>query len=118
MNRQDWKDKLGALLDEKSDFELQPDRPQAATVEPQKPDTHPQSLTVGIDKKGRKGKTATIIGGFACAEEDIKAIEKRLKATLGIGGSWRGDEILLQGDLRDKASALLTQWGHKVKRRN
>jgi translation initiation factor 1 len=118
MNSQDWKDKLGALLDQKSDFELQPDRPQAETSKPQAPITNVQNLTIGIDKKGRNGKTATIIGGFECPDADIKAIEKHLKATLGIGGSSRGDEILLQGDLRDKASALLAQWGHKVKRRN
>lgn len=81
--------------------------------------TRKESLRVLIDRKQRKGKTATIVEGFICeTDEDdarVAAIAKELKQKLGTGGSSRGGEILLQGDWRERAAAHLRLLGFQVK---
>ncbi len=72
-------------------------------------------LHVLIDRKGRKGKTATIIEGFSCSDEEVADIAARLKTRLGTGGSSRGGEILLQGDRVGEVRTLLAGMGYKVK---
>lgn len=72
-------------------------------------------LRMFYEKKGRAGKPATIIEGFD-PDDDSEALEvaRRLKQRLGCGGSARGGEILLQGDRREKAAALLREWKYTV----
>lgn len=84
------------------------------------PETTPASavplprLRILIDRKGRRGKTATIIEGFTCDDTRLKEIAATLKKHTGTGGSSRGSEILLQGDCKDTAAALLRDMGYKV----
>lgn len=66
-------------------------------------------LNVVVEKKGRKGKTATIIEGFTLPDEEVERIASELKRRIGTGGSARGGEILLQGDWRDRVKALLKE---------
>lgn len=73
------------------------------------------TLRVILDKKGRKGKVATIIEGFTIPDDEVAEISSELKRKIGTGGSARGGEILLQGDWREKASSLLREKGFKVK---
>lgn len=75
---------------------------------------HP-ALHVVVERKGRGGKTATIIEGFECDDEQIKHIAKELKSTLGTGGSARGGEILIQGDCRERVRDALRSMGFKLK---
>lgn len=74
-----------------------------------------ETLKIIIDRKGRKGKTATIIEGFTSSDDEIAQVATKLKTRLGIGGSSRGGEILLQGDVAEKARTLLKEMGYKVK---
>lgn len=74
-----------------------------------------QVLHVSIDRKGRKGKTATIVDGFTCSNDELLSIAASLKARLGTGGSARGGEILIQGDAVDKVKSILAGMGYKVK---
>ena len=74
-----------------------------------------EAVHVFIEKKGRNGKTATIIEGFLCDDDELKEIAKSLKTKIGVGGSVRGGEILLQGDWKERAKALLKEMGFKVK---
>lgn len=78
------------------------------------PAKHP-ALHIVMERKGRGGKTATIIEGFECTQEQLKEIAAGLKAKLGTGGSARGGEILIQGDCRDRVKAALIAQGFKVK---
>ncbi|SFU72292.1 translation initiation factor 1 [Pustulibacterium marinum] len=64
----------------------------------------------------RKGKAQTIIAGYTGADEDFKKLAKELKTTLSVGGSFKNDEIIIQGDYRDKIMELLKNKGFRVKR--
>ena len=64
----------------------------------------------------RKGKPTTIIEGYSGAEEDFKILAKELKTKLSVGGTFKDDSIIIQGDYRDKIMKILQEKGFKVKR--
>ncbi|WP_299896294.1 translation initiation factor [uncultured Aquimarina sp.] len=64
----------------------------------------------------RKGKPITILEGYTGADEDFKKLAKEIKTTLSVGGSFKDDRIIVQGDYRDKIMDILTSKGFKVKR--
>ena len=64
----------------------------------------------------RKGKPITILEGYNGATEDFKKLAKELKTTLSVGGSFKDDKIIIQGDYRDKIMVLLKEKGFNVKR--
>lgn len=107
----DWKDILsqkvaeGALPHEEIS-QQEPDLTKSGQTD---------TLSILIDKKGRKGKIATLIVGFTIDDEEVKRIATTLKTRLGTGGSARGGEILIQGDRRDDVKAHLIEMGYKVK---
>ncbi len=68
-----------------------------------------QRITVTKDKK-RYGKTVTIIKGFD-KEIDLKKITKALKSELACGGTFRDNQIELQGDHVQKIKPLLIKLG-------
>ncbi len=76
------------------------------------------TLQVMMERKGRGGKTATIIAGFTIGDDEVADIAARLKSKLGTGGSSRGGEILIQGDRRADAVKMLKEMGFKVNRSN
>ena len=73
-------------------------------------------LICKYEKKGRNGKPVTLIEGFEGTEEKLKQISKKIKTTLGIGGSEKDGIIVIQGDNRDKIMILLKDMGYKTKR--
>lgn len=64
----------------------------------------------------RKGKPTTIIEGYTGTDEDFKILAKELKTKLSVGGSFKDDSIIIQGDYRDKIMTILKEKGFKVKR--
>ena len=64
----------------------------------------------------RKGKPITILEGYTGADEDFKKLAKELKTKLSVGGSFKDDSIIIQGDYRDKIMKILQEKGFKVKR--
>lgn len=64
----------------------------------------------------RKGKPITIIDGYTGATSDFKLLAKELKQKLSVGGSFKDDTIIIQGDYRDKIMDILIAKGFKVKR--
>ena len=64
----------------------------------------------------RKGKPTTIIEGYTGSDDDFKILAKELKTKLSVGGSFKDDSIIIQGDYRDKIMTILKEKGFKVKR--
>lgn len=64
----------------------------------------------------RKGKPITILEGYNGAVEDFKTLAKELKTKLSVGGSFKDDKIIIQGDYRDKIMQILKEKGFTVKR--
>jgi len=64
----------------------------------------------------RKGKPQTILEGYNGADKDFKQLTSELKKLLGVGGSYKNETIIIQGDYRDKIMEYLKEQGFKVKR--
>ena len=64
----------------------------------------------------RKGKPITILEGYNGSAEDFKTLAKELKTKLSVGGSFKDDKIIIQGDFRDKIMQILKDKGFNVKR--
>ena len=64
----------------------------------------------------RKGKPITIIEGYTGADKDFKILAKDLKKKFSVGGSFKNDTIIIQGDYRDKIMGFLKDLGFNVKR--
>lgn len=81
------------------------------TLEP-----HQQDLRIWLEKGGRGGKVASVVKGFIGNEDDLKELAGLLKNKLGTGGSAKDEEIIIQGDHRDKMLAILVDKGYKAKK--
>lgn len=64
----------------------------------------------------RKGKPVTILEGYTGADSDFKKLTKDLKSLLSVGGSYKKEIIIIQGDYRDKIMEFLKNRGFNVKR--
>ena len=74
-----------------------------------------QDLRVQASRKGRKGKTVTVITGFQCTEETLTKLLKQLKTQCGSGGTVKDNTLEIQGDHAQKLVQLLTQLGYRAK---
>ena len=100
----DWLSKLSALRDS------MPDDPAEESSAEETLDDKPEQkavLDISLDRKGRAGKTATIITGFTIDDKEIAILASKIKQQLATGGSSRGGEILIQGDRRKEVFAFL-----------
>lgn len=112
----DWQSSLRQFLDANPDL---PEGQSAADGD----DTTPAPvakkprLDIVLDRKGRAGKTATIIAGFpeSTPDDEISSLAARLKQRLATGGSARGGEILIQGDRRADVDRLLRADGYATR---
>ena len=88
---------------------------QFDTGEEEEQETQPknqQRLRVRIEKNGRGGKTVTIVAGFVGSEADLKELGKWLKGRLGVGGSAKDGEVMVQGDFKQRVIDLLKAEGY------
>lgn len=72
-------------------------------------------VRVWLDRKGRGGKTVSVVKGIMNTAAGKDALVKHLKTKLGTGGAVKGDDIEIQGDHREKIVALLNELGYKAK---
>jgi translation initiation factor 1 len=74
-----------------------------------------QNLKVQATRKGRKGKTVTVISGFQSKSETLADLLKQLKSQCGAGGTLKDNEIEIQGHHVQKLVEILTKLGYKAK---
>ena len=100
----------GFVFSTNADFELEK-KGKTETLSPKK-----QYLEAHFSNKGRAGKTVTVITGFVGTDTDLKVLSKMLKTKCGVGGSVKDNEIIIQGNYRNKIIEILTKKGYNVKR--
>jgi translation initiation factor 1 len=67
------------------------------------------------ERKGRGGKTVTLVDGAAIGRvADLDGLAKALRKALGTGARVEGGKVVLQGDQRGAAAAWLEGRGAKV----
>jgi translation initiation factor 1 len=102
--------------------------PPSAPSAPQSPAPSPQSpaaavpvlqgntpVRVGRERKGRGGKTVSVITGVMSREAGQQALLKLLKNKLGTGGALEEGNLIIQGDHRERIVELLNELGYKAK---
>ncbi|WP_299416072.1 translation initiation factor [Acaryochloris sp. IP29b_bin.148] len=89
--------------------------PQPDTTSRPDPPAAQQTLKIEVSRKGRKGKTVTMISGFQAKPETLATLTKKLKAQCGAGGTLKDKSIEVQGDHRQKLADYLQKQGYPVK---
>jgi translation initiation factor 1 len=68
-----------------------------------------------VEKRGRGGKTVTIVDGLPRNEAFLKDLCRELKRECGTGGTVIDSVVELQGDLRERVRESLLKKGFAVK---
>jgi translation initiation factor 1 len=71
----------------------------------------PARAVVAVERKGRGGKTVTLITHLGLTTDQLDAWVTEMKRSLGCGGTREDDAIALQGDQRERAIDWLTRKG-------
>ena len=108
MKNNDWKERLNIVYSTNPDFKYQTEEKEDTET----PEKRHQRLRVSIEKKGRGGKTVTLITGFEGKEDDLKELGKTLKTKCGVGGTVKDGEIVIQGDFKQRIIDLLKAEGY------
>lgn len=113
MSKKNKSDKLGFVYSTDPNFQFQhEDGPAAETLPPQQ-----QKLKIKLETKHRGGKVVTLVEGFVGTDDDLQTVGKALKNFCGTGGSAKDNEIIVQGDQRDKVLQWLQKNGYKNAKR-
>ena len=75
-----------------------------------------QKVTVRLERKGRGGKSVTVIDGLQMRQKEREALLKQLKTRLGTGGTVKDTSLEIQGDHRNALMAELGKMGYTAKR--
>jgi translation initiation factor 1 len=68
-------------------------------------------IVVRREKKGRGGRTATLIEGILLEPADLQGLTVRLKKSLACGGTLEGTTIVLTGAQTDRVRTWLQEQG-------
>ena len=75
-----------------------------------------RNVIVRLDRKGRGGKSVTVIDGLRMSDKDRETLLRQLKTALGTGGTLKESALEIQGDRRDAIITALTKMGYSPKR--
>jgi translation initiation factor 1 len=112
MSKKNKSDKWGFVYSTDPNFKFEQEHEAAET-----PPAAKQKLRVRLDTKQRAGKSVTLIEGFVGKQEDLEELGKKLKSYCGTGGSVKGNEIVVQGDQREKVMQWLQKNGYSQARK-
>ena len=113
MSKKKKEDKYGFVYSTDPNFKFEQEQPaEQNTVSPKE-----QRLKIRLETKHRGGKTVTLIEGFIGKEDDLEELSKKLKNFCGSGGSAKDNEIIIQGDHRDKVLQWLLKNGYEKSKR-
>jgi translation initiation factor 1 len=73
-------------------------------------------VRVTLDRKGRRGKSVTLVMGLPGDDEELEAQAQNLRRLCGAGGTVRDGVVEVQGNHVDRLIAHLVAQGHRVKR--
>ena len=73
-----------------------------------------QKVYLHLERKGG-GKILSIVRGLKHPKQKLIVMAKELKKQCGVGGTVKNNEILIQGNFRDKIKSLLINKGYNVK---
>jgi predicted translation initiation factor SUI1 len=73
-----------------------------------------KAVRVVLERKGRKGKTVTIIAGLQHNPETMERIARLLKHYCGAGGTVKAGTIEIQGDNRGRVIEKLRSLNYSV----
>ncbi len=73
-------------------------------------------VVVRLDRKGRGGKSVTVVEGLQLPAQESENLLKRLKTRFGTGGAVKGSALEIQGDHCDAIMAELVKMGYRPKR--
>jgi translation initiation factor 1 len=93
------------------------DKRHPTGTEPVQQDLYPgkHGIRIRREKKGRRGKTVTVIEGLPLNETALKKMLRNFKAQLGTGGTVKSGCLEFQGDHRNTLLQLLGDAGFKAK---
>ena len=94
--------------------EFGPADPMARAV-PDRPPNQ-QTVRVQVSRKGRGGKTVTVITGLPGTDDDLRSLASDLKRRCGTGGTLKDGVIEIQGDHRDTLVEALKSKGIRAKK--
>ena len=69
-----------------------------------------QKITIHMEEKAFR-KHMTVVRGIDASKIDIRQLMKKLKSKLACGGTYKNDEIELQGDHRKRVKEILVKEG-------
>lgn len=90
--------------------------PSEPTENPEESNIWMQNDPLICKYEKRKGKPITIIEGYTGTDTDFKQLAKEIKQLLSVGGSFKNEQIIIQGDYRDRIMKFLQEKGFKTKR--
>lgn len=73
-----------------------------------------QKVRLHLDRKGG-GKIVTVVKGLTHDDETMNELAKELKKKCGTGGSYKNNEILIQGNKRDIIQKIFIDKGYDAK---
>jgi translation initiation factor 1 len=85
------------------------------TEEPETLPAQQQNFKIWLDRKGGN-KIVSRVEGFIGKDENLQELRKKLQNLCGSGGTAKDNEIMLQGDHREKILMFLLKEGYKAKK--
>ncbi len=75
----------------------------------------PSKHLLHFKKERRRGKVVTLVGEFFLKKDDSQTILKKLKKSLGCGGTFKDGYMEFQGDIKESLKPLLKKYGFRLR---